>query len=241
MFFSFFNRTGVPMTTKILSTQKLAALAAAAVIAVSPAAWASEAPVVQLRLADGSLGDQSIVYGEASLVKADELGPNGNEGLILELDTSNLVIGDAYTVWAAIFNNPDACLDGCNGADFGIPEVQGSLIWASGMVVDAEEAVFTAFLELDHPAGEVRPPGTMEGLTSLLAEVHAVVRTHGPASENSDILEAQLTTFEGGCDIFSCYDPQLAILAPIPEPSSTLLAAIGIAGWALMRRRQGNH
>jgi hypothetical protein len=132
-------------------------------------------------------------------------------------------------------------LDGCNGADFGIPEAQGSLIWASGMVVDAEEAVFTAFLELDHPAGEVRPVGTMEGLTSLLAEVHAVVRTHGPASEDPDILEAQVTTFEGGCDIFSCYDPQLAILAPIPEPTSTLLAAIGIAGWALMRRRQGNH
>jgi hypothetical protein len=228
------------MMTKILSPQKLAALAAAAVIAVSPAAWASEAPVFQFRLADGSNGDPSIVYGEASLVNADELGPNGNEGLILEMDTSNLVTGDVYTMWAAIFNNPEACPEGCNGADLGIPEVQGALIWTSGMVVDAEEAVFTAFLELNHPAGEVVPIGTVEGLTSLQAEVHGVLRTHGPASENPDILEAQLTTFGGGCDTFSCYDAQAAVLAPIPEPSSTLLAAIGIAGWALMRRPKSN-
>jgi len=192
-------------------------------------------------------GNPENIYGTASLERATELGPNGQPGLILTMDTTALVPGDAYTMWAVLFNNPDACPDGCNGPDLAIPEVEGGLVFATGKVVEAAADVFTAFLELGHPAGEVLL-GSESGLTNLRAEVHGVIRSHGPASDNADLLDLQVTTFGGGCATFAeggalnpdsgflCHDGQAAILAPVPEPSSVLLAAFGIALWSFTRR-----
>ncbi len=242
------------MTTKsqIPLLRMLAALAVAVLLA-HPSPGASIGDIFEFRLQAETdpgwiPGNPENIYGEASLEMASELGPHGQPGLILTMDTTNLVPGDAYTMWAVIFNNPDACPDGCNGPDLGIPEVEGALIFTTGKVVEAASDVFTAFLELDHPVGEVAIGADDRGLTNLRAEVHGVLRSHGPASDNPDILDQQLTTFAGGCATFGeggavnpdsgfiCHDPQAAILTPIPEPSSGLLAAIGIAFWRFTRR-----
>ena len=40
------------------------------------------------------------------------------DGLTLTANTHGLTPG-AYTVWWAVFNNPEYCVGGCNGEDFG--------------------------------------------------------------------------------------------------------------------------
>jgi hypothetical protein len=51
----------------------------------------------------------------------------------------------------------------------------------------------------------------------LKAEVHLVVRSHGPASNfTADQLVEALTTVDGGCDINTCGDAQDVIFLP-PE------------------------
>ena len=41
------------------------------------------------------------------------------------------------------------------------------------------------------------------------AEIHAVLRTHGPVI--ADALEGQMTTFGGSCDVQECEDVQGAV------------------------------
>jgi hypothetical protein len=131
----------------------------------------------------------------------------------------------AYTNWWVIFNNPDACgPPGCGGKDFpfngGDPAVDASVLFATGGVVtDNGVGHFRAHLEEGDLSGEVLfGPGltTADG-----AEIHIIVRYHGPAGVG-DVLAAQTTTFGGGCSnvpnpypIFPCYDPQAA---PLPRP-----------------------
>ena len=91
-------------------------------------------------------------------------------------------------------------------------------------------ASFSASIELGNPAGPLHPAGTEpRGLTSLGAEVHPIIRYHGPASADPTELAAQTDSLNGGCQVISggevcprgaflCYDPQAAILAPLPTP-----------------------
>lgn len=131
-----------------------------------------------------------------------------DDGVELNIWTTHLPAG-AYTVWWVVFNNPDACVDGCDGADLGNPAVEGSVLYATGGVVGASGfGYFRADLEVGETEGEVLfGPGLLDAGT----EIHFVIRNHGPASSDPDELEAQTTTFEGGCDVFDCYDPQAGI------------------------------
>ena len=93
-------------TTRLPLSRMLTAIAVTALIGHSLQA-ASVGDIFQFRLPDGSSGDSSLVYGKASLETASGLGPNGEAGLMLEMDTTNLVPG-AYTMWGAVFNHPEA-------------------------------------------------------------------------------------------------------------------------------------
>jgi hypothetical protein len=44
------------------------------------------------------------------------------------------------------------------------------------------------------------------------AEIHLFVRSHGPASDDPEVMEAQLSQLMGGCDIYGCGVPQYAVL-----------------------------
>lgn len=129
---------------------------------------------------------------------------NGDE-VSMMIHTSDLVPGEALTAWWVIFNNPAACSDGvCNGDDLpqngGAPEVEAAMIWADGQVVDVDGvAQFTARLSADDTSNAYA--FETQGLTNVeTAEIHMVVRTHGSALEDSELLEAQLTTLNGGCE-----------------------------------------
>lgn len=128
-----------------------------------------------------------------------------NGAVSLAIQGAGLTPGDVYTVWWAIFNHPEFCTaPGCAPKDFpqngGDPGVQASLGWATGRVADEfGQASFAAHLV----SGEGFPGQVLFGpglLNARGAEIHAVVRSHGPAAAlTSAQLEAALTTELGGC------------------------------------------
>lgn len=46
--------------------------------------------------------------------------------------------GDPYTLWVVVFNNPAACVDGCDGSDLANAEVGGSVFSGTGAISAAD-------------------------------------------------------------------------------------------------------
>ena len=145
-------------------------------------------------------------------------------GVRLTIRTSDLQPGHAYTIWWVIFNNPEACNpNGCSDADFGTPAVNASVLNATGGIVGPSgDMKFDAFLPvgmyLTNPSDEFSDADFNRhlfgpGLQNLKgAEIHAVVRSHGPA--NGQV--KQLSTFNGYClnpGPLACFDPQAVVFS----------------------------
>jgi len=197
--------------------KKILALALGSLALISLVANAgdnSHAKMIHWQLSDGNPADGATINGSsAKLTRGD--------GVVwLRINTTGLPAG-AYTIWWVIFNNPDACgVDGCDDGDFGNGAVAASALYATGGVVTNNGVGhFRAHLEENDPPGQVLfGPGLT---TAAGAEIHTIVRYHGPAGAG-DLLVKQTTTFGGGCmgmdpddPIFPCYDPQAGAL---PRP-----------------------
>jgi len=131
-------------------------------------------------------------------------------------ETTSLEAGHAYTIWAVIFNRPQDCLEGCNADDLNLPS--SSVIWSGiGFVADEDgEASFKTRLKEGAFPGEIL---LGMGLTDAAsAEIHLVVRGHGPAAlDDPAMLEAQTSTFMGGCETLGCEDVQFAVVGQAME------------------------
>lgn len=170
-------------------TRRLASLMLVAIglMSMAPVAQADiareRAPVVEI-------ADTANVTGTSTLVRSDR-------GLRAVLRTGGLVAGDAYTVWFIVFNNPAACDGACDGADLTNPAVGGVSTLGAGKVVRGERSTFVMRMpvgsELTNPHG---------------AEIHFVVRTHGPALPGQ--ADEQTTTLNGGCPPNVCANLLLA-------------------------------
>lgn len=152
-----------------------------------------------------------IPYAGASLSR-------NNSGVFGTISTSGIAPGNVVTLWWAIFNNPHACASTpCVPIDLNTPAVNGSLQFGGGQIVGPNgRADFTGYLGIgdssgfyrlfpnmpDPPVGLVHPKG---------AEIHLVIRDHGPASSDPTILSDQLNSFGGGCAIQTCRNIQAAI------------------------------
>ena len=172
----------------------LAASALALAISGPAQARHSKADVITFFNADGSAAAGDVV-GEATLKRS-------KDGVRVEIDTTGLGPGDAYTIWWIIFNNPDACgEDECQGPDLGTAAVEGSVMNATGRVADADgNAQFTAFLPVGfmhtEPASENVRQVFGPGLQNLKgAVIHVVIRCHGEATGHFE----QISTLWGDC------------------------------------------
>ena len=173
-------------------------------------------PVRTFRNPDGSSADGHAT-GSAELKRR-------KEGIRVEAMTTELEPGHAYSNWWIIFNNPEYCAGGagaCTGTDLSNPDVEGSVLYATGRVADVDgTAMFRAFL----PVGLIRLNRTVEGRErqrrgpglqdAKKAEVHYVIRSHGLASAMTTELMEQIGTFGGLCDVRVCFDPQ-SIVFPL--------------------------
>jgi hypothetical protein len=174
----------------------------------------STADIVTFFLPDETPAAGDVV-GTASLTRTAT-------GVHLTANSTLLDAGSAHTLWWIIFNNPAACDPaGCSDADFGTPEVEASVMNATGRVADATgNATFGAFL----PVGFMHTnPSSLNGRqlfgpglqNAAGAEIHVVIRSHGPWSGNIE----QISTVAGDCmnaaSPSGCYDAQ-AIAFPLP-------------------------
>lgn len=193
-------------------------------LALAPAAFAQdEASSSNIyRFADGSEVDDAW-----STLRRYE------NGLAMSLHTSDLVPGDAYTVWWVIFNEPQNCSDSiCNEDDLFVLDENGAIVmdefnqrvmdpealvapqisiqYATGSLIDEDgSGDFAAAVGVGDVPGIVAGPGLVNPDT---AEVHVVVRTHGPKVDA--LFTDQILTFGGGCepaDAPPCADIQFAV------------------------------
>ncbi len=175
----------------------------------------STADVVTFFLEDEVTPAAGDVVGTAELTRTAA-------GVRLTANSTLLDAGAAYTLWWIIFNNPAACDPaGCSGADLGIPEVEASIMNATGRVADATgNATFSAFLPVGfmhtEPASgngrQLLGPGLQNPTGAV---IHVVIRCHGLWSGNIE----QISTVAGDClnaaSPTGCYDAQV-IVFPLP-------------------------
>jgi hypothetical protein len=137
------------------------------------------------------------------------------------LHTTGLEPGSAYTLWWVVFNHPDKCLSRaaglrCGPPDLFNPDVDASLLYASGAVIGSTgEGTFESYRATGDTTGAEALPGMKTpspGLTQpRTAEIRLVVRNHGPA--RPEYVEEQTHTMNGGCDVGEpniCKDEQYA-------------------------------
>lgn len=140
--------------------------------------------------------------------------------------------GDATTNWWVVFNNPDACTGQCGEGDVVAALFDGEenvaeidVIFATGHVAGSQWKAAARLNEGDHTGSlfsqfDMNSIGLVDAMT---AEVHLVVRSHGPASDLAPVgeLAAAISSVEGGCQAFGgtnvCGDVQDVIfLSPTP-------------------------
>ncbi len=138
-----------------------------------------------------------------------------NDSVFFTLHTQGLAPGNVVTAWMAVFNNPRHCATSpCTPADFANPDVNGTLLNTGGRVIGPDgSATYGAFREVGDVTGARPGVGTGNGLVRpKRAEIHIVLRSHGPALlADPVILAEQLSMFFGGCPPNTCTNLQAAV------------------------------
>ncbi|HET9529125.1 MAG TPA: hypothetical protein VFQ92_02145 [Blastocatellia bacterium] len=152
--------------------------------------------------------NQALIPGGGSMLV------RSRDGVYMSLNSAGLTPGTAVTAWWVFFNNPKKCATSpCSVADLSNADVQPSLVNATGRIVGADgTADFGAFKAVGDTTGAFTGTGL---LNAMKAEIHLVVRSHGPAIVDDDAqLAQQLSQFNGGCPPNTCANLQVSIHQP---------------------------
>lgn len=186
--------------------------------------WASTSNVYKFE--DGS----AVAGAEATLSRT-------RDGVTTTLNTDELKAGHAYTMWWVVFNNPKECefgmpgLTTCGegdvfGAPFGETKVKVSVQFAAGNIVGGTGMVSLGarLQEYTIPSGHGQLVFGSGLKDSRKAEIHLVVRDHGPVVAGME--ELQITSFGAACTLesdpsetgpvgaYTCVDEQFAVFVP---------------------------
>lgn len=178
------------LLTATLLTQKVQPV-------MADSAKTSGAPII-------TLPGLATVPGTGSMVVRNR------DAVSMTMHTADLVPGYAYTAWWVIFNQPQKCATSpCGEPDLFMPEVNASVLYAAGQIAgDDGTANFGSFRATSDTTDALFGPGV---LNTRRAEIHLVVRSHGPASPDPAILAAQVGSFDGGCPPNTCEDVQATV------------------------------
>lgn len=199
------NRNRTRWATPTLALVVVLSMTTPAVVTASAKGQAqrSHAPVFAFTDPETRIGDSTLQRG------ADDIK--------MKLQTDHVTAGDALTVWWMVFNQPDACTPPACGEDDifvdGDPrnplneaQIEAADIvaaFATGKVASSKgHARFSAKLAAFEPDGTREIIfGTGPALKDAAgAEVHLIVRSHGPAVP--ELLDGQLSSYVGGSDHF---------------------------------------
>ena len=178
-----------------------------------------------------SIRPVTVFGGTTVIPAAGSTVSRNNDGAYWNISTSSLTPGEVVTLWVAFFNYPNNCdqmfpgnlVPGCDPADLNNLLVEGSLQWAGGAIVGPNgRADFSGYLGLNDNTGYfilpgfTRQPNPAPGLINPKgADIHLVIRRHGPASSDPATLQAQLSSFTGGCGVpGACANVQASVHQP---------------------------
>lgn len=204
--------------------------AASFVIARSDDTLVTAASVVAFQDA-GEVGGGVLEPGTTFAPTTDGLATleRGEDWIETTIETSGLPAG-AYTVWWLVFDTPDGCSETCDEDDLLNPDASVSDFWATGGVVSDDG---TATLSVRYRVGDDLGEQDVQqilgdgSLDTSRAEVHNIIKYHGPASSDPATLRSQTTTLLGSCDEganaidlgepfgVQCFDPQ-HVVYPAP-------------------------
>lgn len=201
----------------------MGAIAAAAFASVGTQA-AQAAPAVHQDSAVYEFQGMSEV-GEASLTRnGSGVTMRISTGVSGELEDFGTPLGvdwtpgDATTVWFIVFNDPGGCIDGCGEDDvldaiIGANRAQVGVHFGTGHVAGGDGFSAAARLNEGDTTGALFGMGLQD---ATAAEIHLVVRSHGPASAlTGQQLSEALHSVDGGCapdfGPNTCGDSQFAV------------------------------
>lgn len=197
-----------------LNAISIASIAVSTVLLAAPDPAASQPTTTTsdvLRFSDGG------VVGFSILARSED-------AIRMQVKTSDLEPGAAYTVWWVIFNFPENCNAGCDLEEIINPMLraatQVAVGYAAGHVVGNNgKGNFAARLSVGDTSGfgggtdPAPPPPLGPGLLNPMgAEVHLVIRTHGDPIPG--LVDEQIQSFGGGCMINVCEDRQFSVHLP---------------------------
>lgn len=174
-----------------------------------------------------------VADAQSTLIRNDS-------GLTATMNTSGLKPGHAYTMWWVVFNNPDACENGCDGEDVGAAIMSGvnpagiGVLYGGGVLTGGNgrlnigsqlQVGSTAGCQTNNLFAEVCTPLT----NPMDAVVVLVLHDHGPPIPG--LVQEMISTFEGGCNRYiigntdfvveeyglgdyDCFSPQASVHAP---------------------------
>lgn len=137
------------------------------------------------------------------------------DSVFVSMDTRDLKPGHAYTMWFIPINAPHECENTpCNVGDVvgNRDKTQSDISFGDGMVADEQgNASFAAHRTIGELPGAWFGHGLKEPMT---AEIHLVVRDHGPVDQIQDVIDA-ITTHNGACTADSAPDFEGAQLGKV--------------------------
>ena len=161
--------------------------------------------------------DSEVIFsGTATLTR-------NADGLWLTGHSDDLVEGDAYTIWAAIFDNPMGCEGGpgtCGFTDLGRRQAQATISNFGGFVVGVSKN-FESHLTRHDGSRETLGGAGRSGIDNpYRAEVHLIFRSHGVAETDPDDLADQTSLVGAFCNLsgMTCEDQGLAVFLPPGAP-----------------------
>jgi len=142
-----------------------------------------------------------LTTGKSKLIR-------GKKGIYTRYRSNNLIAGHVYTLWWVIWNRPENCAtpNQCNDGDFAIADqVEVEVLFAgSGRIVGSNgKGTFYGRLKTGDDSESVNglfglpPAGGLQDGNSFPAEVHMVLRSHGPAIPG--MIHEQISGYLGGC------------------------------------------
>ncbi|MEM1230554.1 MAG: hypothetical protein AAGI15_08465 [Pseudomonadota bacterium] len=128
-----------------------------------------------------------------------------NRVIDVTVTTKALVPDTAYSIWIAAFNRPWACATpyACGLGDLGNERVKASVFWGGGLISDAFGYGGTQLKLAPGQTERELFTGGDYGLANMRAEVHVVLRSHGPTGVAGPVAE-QLGTANAACPPAGC-------------------------------------
>lgn len=189
-------------------------LLAAIAGAVSCQAPDATGPEPFLEVAADRVGGQSPVdivsMADGAVIGAASLTRRGN-GVTLRahMDAEH---GEAFTVWSAVFNNPEECgASPCGSGDLGNPDVDANVIRIAGGIAGGDGLRVSGRLR-EGDASEGLFPDGPPLIDATAAEIHFIYRSHG--QKIPGLIDDQTMTLNGGCPPNACIDVAASIHLP---------------------------